>query len=295
MSFLPDDRDRLRQQPSAPRHRLREDHGRRDRPVQAAVRRRDPFRHGQRRALAERLQARARAGEDPLAYCDRMEQVFRDVWGRLSSRSTISSAPPSRATSAGVQRLVERVPGQRRRVRGHVRRLVLRLLRGLQAGEGSRRRPVRRCTSPKPEWIREKNYFFRLSRYSSRCSTTTPRIRSSSSRTCAATRSCGWSRRASRTSRSAAPGSRGASRCRSIQNSVVYVWFDALINYASAVGYGTDEEQFAKWWPADLHVDRQGHHALPLRRLAGDADERRPGACRARCSAMAGCTSRARR
>ena len=36
--------------------------------------------------------------------------------------------------------------------------------------------------------------------------------------------------------------------------SVVYVWFDALINYASAVGFGTDEALFAKWWPADLHV-----------------------------------------
>ena len=46
-------------------------------------------------------------------------------------------------------------------------------------------------------------------------------------------------RAASRTSRSAAPASRGASRCRSIRRSVVYVWFDALINYASAVGFGT--------------------------------------------------------
>lgn len=33
---------------------------------------------------------------------------------------------------------------------------------------------------------------------------------------------------------------------------VTYVWFDALVNYISAVGYGTDE--FAKYWPADFHV-----------------------------------------
>jgi methionyl-tRNA synthetase len=37
-------------------------------------------------------------------------------------------------------------------------------------------------------------------------------------------------------------------------SSVVYVWFDALINYISAVGLGTDEEMLARWWPADLHV-----------------------------------------
>jgi methionyl-tRNA synthetase len=32
------------------------------------------------------------------------------------------------------------------------------------------------------------------------------------------------------------------------------VWFDALLNYITAVGYGSDEERFARWWPADLHV-----------------------------------------
>ena len=37
-------------------------------------------------------------------------------------------------------------------------------------------------------------------------------------------------------------------------SSVVYVWFDALINYISAVGLGTDDALLAKWWPADLHV-----------------------------------------
>ena len=35
---------------------------------------------------------------------------------------------------------------------------------------------------------------------------------------------------------------------------VVYVWFDALTNYLSAVGFGTDEAKLAKWWPADVHV-----------------------------------------
>ena len=37
-------------------------------------------------------------------------------------------------------------------------------------------------------------------------------------------------------------------------SSVVYVWFDALINYISAVGHGTDADLLARWWPADLHI-----------------------------------------
>ena len=34
---------------------------------------------------------------------------------------------------------------------------------------------------------------------------------------------------------------------------VFYVWYDALINYATAVGYGSDDERFAQWWPATHH------------------------------------------
>jgi methionyl-tRNA synthetase len=35
---------------------------------------------------------------------------------------------------------------------------------------------------------------------------------------------------------------------------VCYVWFDALVNYISAVGYRRDEAQFARWWPASVQL-----------------------------------------
>jgi methionyl-tRNA synthetase len=35
---------------------------------------------------------------------------------------------------------------------------------------------------------------------------------------------------------------------------VIYVWFDALINYVTGVGYADDQEQFARYWPCDLHI-----------------------------------------
>jgi methionyl-tRNA synthetase len=33
----------------------------------------------------------------------------------------------------------------------------------------------------------------------------------------------------------------------------IYVWFDALLNYITGIGYGSDEEKFAHYWPADVH------------------------------------------
>ena len=35
---------------------------------------------------------------------------------------------------------------------------------------------------------------------------------------------------------------------------VTYVWFDALINYVTATGYGTEDSSFKKWWPANYHL-----------------------------------------
>ena len=37
-------------------------------------------------------------------------------------------------------------------------------------------------------------------------------------------------------------------------NYVTYVWFDALINYITAVGYNVDEDGFNKYWPANYHL-----------------------------------------
>jgi len=35
---------------------------------------------------------------------------------------------------------------------------------------------------------------------------------------------------------------------------VFYVWYDALVNYATAVGYGEDQARFDTWWPAAHHL-----------------------------------------
>ncbi len=33
----------------------------------------------------------------------------------------------------------------------------------------------------------------------------------------------------------------------------IWVWFDALLTYITGIGYGDDEAEFRKWWPADIH------------------------------------------
>ena len=39
------------------------------------------------------------------------------------------------------------------------------------------------------------------------------------------------------------------------EDHVIYVWIDALSNYITALGYGTDqEEKYEKYWPANVHI-----------------------------------------
>ena len=79
---------------------------------------------------------------------------------------------------------------------------------------------------------------------------------------------------------------------------VIYVWFDALLNYATAVGYGDEATrliaQFAATWPADVHLvgkDILRFHAVIWPAMLMAAGLPLP----ARSSPTAGCWSAARR
>ncbi|MGB8861303.1 MAG: methionine--tRNA ligase [Ilumatobacteraceae bacterium] len=45
---------------------------------------------------------------------------------------------------------------------------------------------------------------------------------------------------------------------------VAYVWFDALANYITAIGFGTDDEQFQSWWPGTHLIGKDiiRHHCV---------------------------------
>jgi len=193
-------------------------------------------------------------GKDPLAYCDEMEQVFREVWRGLD----ISFDDFIRTTD------------QKRHFPA-VQRLVQACLDNGDVYEGTYEGPY--CVSceefkpekdlidglcpihkTRPEWIREKNWFFRLSNYqqpllklyAEHPSFIEPEVRRNE------------------VLRLVEDGLVDLSISRAGQSwgiplpndpkSVVYVWFDALTNYAAAVGYGWDDALFARRWPADLHI-----------------------------------------
>jgi methionyl-tRNA synthetase len=192
-------------------------------------------------------------GEEPLAYCDRMAVEFLDVWRRLnlSFDDFIRTTEPRHRAS--VQELIRRISAAGDIYEGHYEgwycvsceafKQEKDLVEGLC--------PIHRT---KPDWIREKNYFFRLSKYQA------PLLKLFADQPDFLVPDV----RRNEILRLLEAGLDDISVSRAGQSwgipmpqdpsSVVYVWFDALINYISAVGLGTDDALLAKWWPADLHV-----------------------------------------
>ncbi len=106
-------------------------------------------------------------GEDPLAYCDRMEQVFRDVWGELdiSFDDFIRTTEPRH--KAAVQAMAQRCLDA-----GDIYEGVYEGWYCVSCEAFKQEKDLVDGLCPihltKPEWIREKNYFFRLSAYRDR-------------------------------------------------------------------------------------------------------------------------------
>ena len=193
-------------------------------------------------------------GMDPLAYCDQMEQEFRSVWKQLdiSFDDFIRTTQPRHRTA--VQKLAQKAYEKGDIYEGFyegwycVSCEAFKQEKDLVDGKC----PLHPTLTP--DWLREKNFFFKLSKYRDRLLAhfaehpefLEPEVR----------------RNEILKLLEAGLDDISVSRAGQLwgiplpfaPENVIYVWFDALICYAAGVGYGTDEATFKKWWPADLHI-----------------------------------------
>jgi methionyl-tRNA synthetase len=204
------------------------------------------------------LQAAARAGMEPQEWVDRMATRFQDFWKRLecSNDDWIRTTEPHHARA--VTELLQRIQ------RFNPEDLYVAEYSGLyctgceefkQEGQIVNRRCIEH---PTLELIptRERNHFFRLSRYRDPL---LEQITKGELRVEPAIRR-------NEVVRLLQGGLQDISVSRLRQpwgipfpgdpEQTVYVWFDALINYLSATGF--PEPGYQRLWPADLHLIGKG-------------------------------------
>ena len=204
------------------------------------------------------LQAAARAGVSPQVWVDRMATRFREFWQRLecSNDDWIRTTEPRHARSVTelVQRIQRLSPDDL-----YVAEYEGLYCTGCEEFKQESQIVDGHCVEhPTLELIptRERNHFFRLSRYGTRLRDL---ITSGQLRVEPAIRR-------NEVLRLVEGGLQDISVSRLRQSwgipfpgdpeQTVYVWFDALINYLSATGF--PESGYDRLWPADLHVVGKG-------------------------------------
>jgi methionyl-tRNA synthetase len=193
------------------------------------------------------------SGVSPLEYCNRMEQEFRTTWQALDLSFDDFIRTTEARHRAGVTALAQKIYDA-----GDIYEGVYEgwYCIGCEAFKQEKDLVDGKCPLhlTTPQWIKEKNYFFRLSKYQ----------QALQDHFAAHPAFIQPEPRRNEILRLLEGGLEDISVSRAGQSwgiplpfdpaSVVYVWFDALINYASAVGLGTDPDMLRRWWPADLHV-----------------------------------------
>ena len=192
-------------------------------------------------------------GLEPKEYCDRMAGTFQTVWKRLdiSYDDFIRTTEPRHVR--GVQALFRAIADAgdiyKGRYEGHYCVGCERFLpeKDLEDGKCSIHKTV-------PQWLSEENYFFRLSAYGPRLLEhyrAHPRFIVPENRRNEIVNVVEGGLEDISVSRSSVSW---GIPLPSDPRHTVYVWFDALINYITGVGYPETNGAYARYWPADLHV-----------------------------------------
>lgn len=200
----------------------------------------------------------ARAAEEkgmsPLEHCDEMEAVFLDVWKRLGVEPDDFIRTSQERHKAAVREIVQRIKDAGHLYQGHYEGHYC---EGCEAFKNEGDLEDGQCPDHKHleiRWLEEKNWFFKLSAfqkpledlYAEHPDFLEPERRKNEilSLLDSGLEDISISRQ----------GESWGVPFPFDPDSVVYVWFDALINYVAGAGFPNDAAMQEKWWPADLHV-----------------------------------------
>ncbi len=227
----------------------------------------------------------AAAGKTPEAFCDEMSAKFEQAWRNLN----LSNDSFIRTTEDRHAKVVQEV-FRRAREKGDIYKSKYSGLYCEGCEDFVRERDLDaegNCPAhkKKPTTLEEENYFFKLTKYKARIKRWIldhPEV----------VQPEGRRREVLNNLDDEELGDFSVSRSRrSLKwgipvpddpDQVIYVWIDALTNYITGVGFGSDEEQFKKFWPADLHLigkDITKFHSIYSRRSSWPPTSRFRSAC----------------
>ena len=204
------------------------------------------------------LKAATEAGKTPEEFTDEMEVNWREFWERYQVAFNAYVRSTSQANRATTEEFMRRIYEN-----GHIYKGVYEgwyCDRCEQFYPPEELLPNGNCPEHptyKPQWLEEENYFFRASTFEKQVRELLERPDFLQPE-----------ERRREMLKAISEGLRDVSISRKFTrwgfplpfdpSQVVYVWFDALLCYATGVGFATDKAMFERYWPCDLHVIGKG-------------------------------------
>ena len=193
-------------------------------------------------------------GLDPKTYCDEMVPLFEEIWRKLEISYDDFIRTTDERHKISVRELFTRISKA-----GDIYEADYKgwYCEGCEAFIQEKDLVDGKCPNHmrKPSWIEERNYFIRLSAYGPPLLEhikANPGFILPESRRNEIIRLIEGGLEDISVSRS---GFDWGIPLPDDSDHVVYVWFDALINYISSLGFGSDDDSMhEKYWPADLHI-----------------------------------------
>ncbi|MSR74572.1 MAG: methionine--tRNA ligase [Planctomycetes bacterium] len=205
--------------------------------------------HSQKVAAAGRKE-----GLTPLEWCDRMEGVFRSAWSALEIQPDVFIRTSEPRHREAVQALAQRIKDAGDFYEGEYEGWYCVGCEAFKRDEDLKDGLCPDHANRKPEWLKEKNWFFRLSRW---CEPLKAHFAANPSFVLPESRRNELLALLDRGLEDISVSRTGTDWGIPFpfdERVVVYVWFDALINYITATGWPQDTASSAHWWPADLHL-----------------------------------------
>lgn len=193
-------------------------------------------------------------GLEPLEYCDRMEEEFVEAWKLLDIEFDDFIRTTEERHKSAVAELINRIKASGDIEEGTYEGWYC---TGCEAFKNEGDLVDGKCPdhlTSEPTWLEEKNYFFKLSNYQDfllDLYTTRPGFVEPDVRRNELLEVIKGGLHDISISRESADW---GVPIPFDPDAVVYVWFDALINYVSGTGWPADEASFERLWPADLHL-----------------------------------------
>lgn len=207
------------------------------------------------------MQAAEEAGLDPQAFCDRMVAAYHGAWDRMHVKYDrfirTSEEEHKLVVSRVFARLLDSGDIYKAQYQGWYCVPCETYLREDELGEGA----ICPDCGRQVRQLAEDAYFFRTSAYSNlllRQIESRPELVQPESRR---NEALSFIRRGLRDNCISRANPGWGVQVPGDPDHVVYVWFDALLNYLTVAGYTLDEARFAATWPPDLQL--MGKDILP--------------------------------